>query len=394
MISPLVCVVGVMAVVEGSFSADDAVTAALSRSSALTAEAHEGAADAIDDSRLRLDALRLRLEHRNIDQFVEPRLSNGVPNGPLDNVYVGLAAQPPGLDELVIAQTGDTRQHAATQRIEVLRRALGVEVRLRHARLAGLSDEERLAKQAAALAAQRRDLVGRQLAQAQATRADAEDAQITQAERAADAAEIEAEVLGLRDWFRRRTGLSGEPHDERESLCQGAVEDEDALVARAIQQSAELRALGLEAGTLATEELAWWLGFSPWISRAELSFINRPAAERDDVRFGVDVGLPIFRIFDGRGAALSRRRQALAAAQGAATEALREQVSAARTGWQQAYGLTQSLAAPNESPTTGDPDVDLRLAERRVRLVRLRSRAVTRCAEAAITLRSIVAEKP
>lgn len=345
-------------------------------------------ADRLKDGGITVDDLRLSIEHRSVDQFVVPRLDNrGEPLAPTDNLSIGLQVPLPKLEDLVGRAAFDHAARAeqallAAQRLQLARDVASdasAYVALRH-EVALIMQEMQLASLLVQLQTER---FNHQLI----TAADLDDAHREQLRATADAVDLDDDLDRARRKVIGALGADADAvDDDLEAICLRPVPTLDVLVAEAVASSPRGEAAREMRDAVAGEDLAWKLGYLPWPSAVQGTFINRDRFSDDDYRLRLDINIPLLRMLDGHGAGLALRQRAVAAEASVTDSTLRLEVSALRQAAERRQMLVQSLKLPPTPAAPTDQAEALQSQLGALQAQRRRIRAVARCAAAVVEL--------
>lgn len=359
------------------------------RSGSDDAEALLIEADRLKDSGIAIDNLRLSLEHRSFDQFWSPRLDDlGVPYEPFDNLSVALQVPLPTLEQLVARSAVDH-----TARAE---QALLADDRLRAARdvardasaLVALRQEQQLVEQQRIVADRLVTLQRERVAAQRVTAADLDDAERERLRATADAVDIDDDLDRARRKVLAAIGRD-DVDDDLDAVCLRPLPALDALVDDATASNPRHHAAAEARAAVEREDLAWKLGYVPWPSAVQGTYINRNRFAVDDYRLRVDVELPLFRFLDTTGASIDARARAAAAETRVVDSSVRLDVAALREAAAHRQNLVTTMTVPPTPPTPIDPAEALEAELGALDARRRRLRAVARCAAVVVELEAV-----
>ncbi len=343
-------------------------------------------AERVTDGGLSLDALRLSIEHRSVDQFASPRLDDlGVPLEPWDNLSVALQVPLPTLEDLVGRTAVDATARAEQALLDDKRQQLARDVARDATAMIALRQQAALLTQELQLVTTLVTLQRDRLDHQRIVAADLDDAERDRLKTASDAVDVDDDLASTRRKVIAAVGTDA-IDDDLEAVCKRSIASVDVIVGDAIASSPRRAAAQAMQEAVDREDLAWNLGYVPWPSSVRGTFINRDRFSLDDYRLRVDIDLPFLRFLDGTGAGLAVRKRAVAAERTVAEETLRIDVAALHAAARKRQTLVQSMTLPTTPPTATDPAEALEAKIGALEAQRRRHKAVGRCAAAVIEL--------
>lgn len=350
-------------------------------------------ASRIEDAHLEFDDVRLRLEHRNVDHFVTPRLgSDGQTLDTFDNTAIGATITVPRLDTLVRRSSAAFRAQASQAALAENARDSSRGVRRAVVQIAALKRERAFLDDAIRLAQQREDLLSARRVEGTSTILMVDAAVRDRLSLLADALGVDDLLQSARADLAALLDSDDDVDDDIELRCQQGLPSLDAALATAHAHDPRQAKLQLLDDALAREQLASWLGWVPWPDSVQGTYIRREPGQLDDVRLQLDVDLPLFRLFDDDHDALALRRLANDKERALVDNRLTREVREAMDAVVERKRMAALLAPPPPlTITPEDPAEAAELALNRNLAERRRLRAIARCARAVVDVLSLTA---
>ncbi|MDP2344536.1 MAG: TolC family protein [Deltaproteobacteria bacterium] len=390
----LLCSLLLLTTTATTLTLDQAVARAVTAASAADGpQALEIEAARLEDGGLRLDALRLSVEHRSVDHFVTPRIDgNGNAISGLDNIALGADLPLPPLADLVSRSAADLRARASHAELQENAREIAREIRALVVDIAALKRERALLDGALFLGQQRESLLVARLAQGTSTALLVDDAIRDRLGLAADALQIDDDLQKAHADLALLIDSDDDVDDDIELRCQQPLPSEEEILVKARAHDRRQRTLRLVEDVQDREELAASLSYLPWPRRVQATYITRDPTRVDDVRLRVDFELPVFRILESTDEVTALRRRATARERAILEGALTRQVHAAQNAVVERKKMAVLLTLPPPTIAPEDPAEVTELALRRNAAERRRLRAIARCARAVVDVLSLTAD--
>ena len=343
-------------------------------------------AERLKDGGIVVDDLRLSLEHRSVDQFATPRLDDlGVPLEPTDNLSIALQVPLPKLEDLVGRGAVDHTARAEQALLADERLQLARDVARDASAYIGLRQEVALVTREVQLASALFKLQTDRREGQLVTAADVDDAHRELLRATAEAVDIDDDLDRARRKVIAALG-SDDVEDDLEAVCLRPLPALQAVVDDAVATSPRREAAREMRQAVDGEDLAWKLGYLPWPSAVQGTFINRDRFSIDDYRLRLDFNIPLLRFLDTSGAGIELRQRAVAAEESVTDQTLRLDVGALREAAERRQLLVQTMTLPPTPPTPTDPAEALESQLGALEAKRRRARAVGRCAAAVVEL--------
>lgn len=375
-----------------ALSPDAAVARAVTRSDVVRRAQLAVEVARVEGAALTLSSPELQIGHRSLQAL-------GSQVDPFDDSQLGVAWQPPSLDDLGLKQAIGAREaDAGLRAVEEVAVGVAVEVRTLHAQVLAQRAERALAAERTQLLEQLGALHGRRVAAQVGTELDVELTTLDLLDARAEVADVEADLVRVEQRLARLLGEPALPAlaPPATPLCVLPPEGLDALLVAARSRSPRLRALQAREGALGLREQRAWLRLVPWIEGVQVGGIAQPDG-RTDVRARIDVALPLFAPLAPELRLVTLERDVLAAERRAVERDLDEKL---RTAWDRLAGFARLVALHGTSAERlhGSEDVvgralaaevvdTLRVVAVQQRVLAARRQAVrsqARCDEAAI----------
>lgn len=393
-----------------------AVEMALTQSPALEALQHQ-----LDEDRTLIDVAnpipnpQLRISTSSHELILPTIEGRAYSSDPLTNSSVGVRWEPPNPGAWAADRAHAERHVDQSQaELEQARRDLAAQVRLLHATLLNLDEQQRHATTAVELHDKLRTLISRRLEHQAATVLDRNLAELDYSEAIAEREEIESRRSAVyREWLTALGATPGarfQPVASARSGCQMPAADLATLVQRAGDQAPELGALQAEIAEVDADIFGAHLELIPWFDFVQVGYElgegdTRFALGVNDrdyaaVQFRMSINFPLFDWKQAEVAGLRARRERLEAEQRAAQynieggvrhalEELRGRVALVdRHRTVDTTVVDDSWQQINRALEAGEADlVQMTMLQRRTLAAqRARLRAALRCQESAIEL--------
>jgi outer membrane protein TolC len=319
-----------------SLSPEAAVARALARSDAIRRAELAVEVAQVEASAWSLASPELQLGHRSVQAL-------GSQVDPFDDTQVGIAWQPPALDDFGLRQAIGRRDADAGHRaVDEVAVAVAVEVRTLHAQVLALQAERALAQARAALLERLVRLQERRVTEKVGTALDVELTALDLLDARAEIADLDGDLARLAQRLARLLGEQALPPlaEPTTPLCALPSEGLDVVLVQARSRSPRLRALDLREQALDLRETRSWLRLVPWVDRLQVAAIAQ-ADGRTDVRARLDIAVPLFAPLSPERRLLSLEREVLAAERRAAERDVDERL---RSAWDRLAGFATLVA--------------------------------------------------